>query len=148
MFPSGGGDWEALSGIVCQRLQVQYHPQHQWWCMWPLPTADSFPGVWIHRCWERKVSLHSSLSSLFSDTKSSPLSYQLHSCLFVKLLKSCTPHYGAGSKGQPSSPTPLIPSLQLPSCHMRSHCGWKRELGDSTNTYYSLLKNEVELFSQ
>lgn len=54
-FSSGGGDREALSGVIRQRLQVQYHPQLQWRSVWPLPPADSVPGVRMHRCGERQV---------------------------------------------------------------------------------------------
>lgn len=85
-FPLGGGDREALSGVIRPRLQVQYHPQLQWRSVRPLPPANSFPGVWMHGYRERQVPLYYLVSSSLSDTKSSPLSYQLSSCLFVWLL--------------------------------------------------------------
>lgn len=61
-----------MSGVVCQRLQVQHHRQRQWRSVRALPQADRVPGVRKHRCGERQVPS----PQLFSDPKFSPLGYQ------------------------------------------------------------------------
>lgn len=118
-FPSGGGDREALSGAICQRLQIQRHPQSQWRSMWPLPSADSFPGVWMPRRRKRQVLLHCPLSTSFSSTKSSPLSDRL----FVNCL--CCPcnraHLWCKEQRSSATLTSVITSRKMSEVTVLSH---------------------------